>query len=150
MTKSRLSSFDASFQFLSLLGELIRFALFILYYLYQNDLGHSGHHPKLSKSGTVISDVEPRSLCFKQPHRHNKQSVNQSQTLINAAFELGCPSKSLPNHCHFLTGVSSTHPPRSPNVSGLSNVYWTVPSPTQVPLGPQHCWLPLLPQVAVL
>lgn len=102
-----------------------------------------GHHPKLSKNGTITSEVESKSLRFKQPHRHSKQSVNQSQTLIDAAFELGCPAKSPPNHCHFLTGVSSTHPPPwSFDVSGPSNAYWTAQPLTQIPLGPQHCWLP--------
>lgn len=32
----------------------------------------------LNKKGIIISGVEPKSLQFNQPHRHNKQSVNQS------------------------------------------------------------------------
>lgn len=79
VTKTRLSTLDASFRFLSLLGELISFALLILCHLYQKDLDYSWAPPQTKE--------KPKSLHFNQAHRHD----TQSGTLINSAFEMDLP-----------------------------------------------------------
>lgn len=84
-----------------------------------------GHQSQLHKKGIVTSGVEPKSLHFNQPQRHNSLGTSHkpSRILPLKGF-IRCAAKSLHNLCHFLTGISSPHPPPwSPIVSGLPNVY---------------------------